>query len=153
MQNCSKIIELTVFILIFSVMLTLSVFASDHESEKLTAEDASNEMDKTIEAIESYSIGQKDKAVKELRAVLDDLDDSINMLEKRFDQARDEMDQKSREQIREYMMDIRKQRENLSEWYGGMKYGSLQTWDTVKKGFIDTSYQLKETFEAVREKL
>lgn len=153
MQNRYKIIELTVIILIFSLMSAVSVFASDHESEKKTAEDAKNEMRKTIEAVESYSIGQKDQAVKAIRTALDDIDNRIDRLEKQFDQARDGMDRQSREQVREYLMEIRKQRENLSEWYGGMKYGSLQTWDTVKKGFIDTSYQLKETFEAVQEKL
>lgn len=52
MQNRSKIIELTVIILIFSVMSAVSVFALDHESEKKTAEDAKNEMSKTIEAVQ-----------------------------------------------------------------------------------------------------
>jgi hypothetical protein len=56
-----------------------------------------------------------------------------DIIEKKWD----EMDQASREKDRKTIQALRKKRNELGEWYGGMKHSSADAWDHIKIGFVD----------------
>lgn len=152
MKKLNRTIGLGILICMVSLLPALPVFASEHGSKNPDLEDVKKEMSEFIETVKGYSVGEKDEAMKEIKVTMNQLDAKIDSLEKRLSQKWDKMDQESREQARKYMAELRKQRQELSEWYGGMKYSSLQAWEEVKKGFVDSYYRLGEAFEKAGSK-
>jgi len=57
------------------------------------------------------------------------------------------MDQASREKAKKTLQALRKKRNELSEWYGGLKHSSADAWDHVKKGFVDGYEALAGAFD------
>ena len=57
------------------------------------------------------------------------------------------MDQASREKAKKNFTGLRKKRNELSEWYGGLKHSSADAWDHVKKGFVDGYEALASAFD------
>lgn len=147
MKKFKKPVGLAILIFMVPFLLALPVFATSHESEKPDMEEVKKEMSEFIETVKGYSVGQKDEALKDIKVTMDALDVKIDTLENRLAQKWDKMDQESREQARKYMAELRRQRQELSEWYGGMKYSTLQAWEEVKKGFVDSYYRLGVAFE------
>ena len=62
------------------------------------------------------------------------------------------MSEAARQQARETMKDLQRKRNDLAEWYGGMKHSSAAAWEEVKKGFAESYDTLKQSFERAREK-
>ena len=42
---------------------------------------------------------------------------------------------------------LRKKRNELSEWYGGLKHSSANAWDHVKDGFAEGYESLEDAFD------
>ena len=45
---------------------------------------------------------------------------------------------------------LRKQRNGISQWYGELKRSSGNSWEDVKKGFLKSYQELRDTFDKVR---
>ena len=45
-----------------------------------------------------------------------------------------------------------RQRNELAEWYGGIKYSSAGAWEEVKNGFIQSYHVLQKSFKQAAEK-
>ena len=61
----------------------------------------------------------------------------------------DELTAEAREDRREIISDLRRQRNDLAEWYGVMKHGTAESWDDAKQGFVSVYNKLGESYDAV----
>jgi hypothetical protein len=110
------------------------------------------EVKEAVEAIKRYSADQRDEALNKVRIAIDDLDARIDELETRLENKWDQMDKTARSQARETLRSLREKRNDLAEWYGGMRHSSAKAWDHVKKGFLDSYESLRQTYnKAVEE--
>jgi len=117
------------------------------QDNKTTSKDVKQETKEAIQTIKNYSFEQRDKAVKKVKVVLDDLDGRIDRMQRSIDKRWDEMSQSSRQKAREALKGLREQRIQLSEWYGGLKQSSASAWSHVKQGFIEGYDSLASAFE------
>jgi len=143
-------------ILITAVMILISaVCFADQKSgdDKATSKDVKQETMEAIEAIKTYTVDKKNEAVKEVKVVLEDLDTRIERMQSRIEKKWDQMDQTSRDKARETMQALRKKRNELSEWYGGLKHSSADAWDHVKKGFVDGYESLASAFDKAENEI
>src|SRR5439155_13268796 len=113
----------------------LSSFAEEAPVKKPTAKDVSEKAKETGRTIKDYTVAQRDEAVKQAKAALDDADVRIRRLERKLDSDWDKMDQAARRKARATLNALRTERNDLAEWYGGLKHGSKEAWDEVKGGF------------------
>jgi len=129
---------------------TLS-FAAEPSGGKTTAKDVSKKVEDTGKAIKSYSLAQRDEALKKARAALDDLDARISRLERKLDNDWDKMDQDARKKARATLRALRKERNEAGEWFGGLKHSSAEAWEQVKAGFVKSYEDLKKSFSKARK--
>jgi len=109
-------------------------------------------VDDALDAIKSYSIDKKDQAMAKAKEVMDETDARINELEKRSAEQWQQMSEAGREKSQQALQKLRKQRNDLAEWYGGMKESSKKAWGDVKYGFIKSYHNLSDAFEKASQK-
>ena len=103
------------------------------------------------EAIKNYSVDQRDEAVKRAKEILDDLDARIARLDSRLNDRWERMDQTARKKMSAALAALRKQRNDAAEWYGGLKHSSANAWEDVKKGFLRSYHNLRDSFDKARQ--
>ncbi|MDY6824583.1 MAG: hypothetical protein SWH68_12420 [Thermodesulfobacteriota bacterium] len=104
-----------------------------------------------LEALKGYSAQQREEAVRQARAALDDLDRRIEDLETRIEKNREKMDRSARQQARETLKSLRQQRVRLAEWYGSLKSSSGDAWGHMKEGFADAYRDINDAWEKARK--
>jgi len=122
-------------------------FAGQKPDDKTTLKEVRQEVKEAVEAMENYTVDQRDEALKKVRVAVDDLDTRIEDLENQVDRKWDRMDQAAREKARATLKLLRKKRNELSEWYGGLQQCSVNAWGHVKKGFLDSYKALSEVYD------
>ena len=126
-------------------------FAAETPANKTTAKDVSRKTEETGRAIKDYTVAQRDEAIKQARAGLDDLDARIRRMERKLDSEWDQMDQAARKKARATLNALRRERNEVAEWYGGLKHSSAESWEQVKAGFVKSYEVLKESFAKARK--
>lgn len=121
--------------------------ASPPSSGKTTGKETKQEIIDAGRAIKNYSIRERDKAVEKAKAALDDMDSRIDRMETWSNEHWDRLDRSAREKTRETLKDLRMRRNQVAEWYGGLKYSSEKSWDRMKKGFSDSYDALREAWK------
>ncbi|TMG72663.1 MAG: hypothetical protein E6H75_15050 [Betaproteobacteria bacterium] len=141
--------------LALGALLAVSPLSSAAEAPggKTTAKDVSKKAGETGRAIKDYTVGQRDEAVKQAKAALDDLDRRIARLERKLDDDWERMDQAARKKARATLNALRRERNDAAEWYGGLKHSSAESWEQVKAGFVKSYEALKESFARARKQL
>jgi small-conductance mechanosensitive channel len=124
--------------------------AAQQSAQKPTAKEIKKKTAEAADAIKNYSVDQRDEALKKAKAVLDDLDTRIDGLESRLNEKWDRMDQSARKKATATLAGLRKQRNGISQWYGELKRSSGNAWEDVKKGFLKSYQELRDTFDKVR---
>ena len=89
--------------------------------------------------------------MKQAKAALDDADARMRRLERKLDADWDKMDQAARERARVTRDAMRRERNELAEWYGGLKHGSSDAWDNVKSGFAKSYDALRKSLAKARK--
>jgi hypothetical protein len=107
------------FLLCTVLTFALPALADD----KTTAADVGKKLDETGETVRKFTVGQRDEALRSAKAGLDDLDARIGRLEADLARKWDKMDKLAREQARATLDALHRQRNDLAEWYGGLKHG------------------------------
>ena len=125
--------------------------AADASTDKTTAKDISKKAGETGRAIKDYTVAQRDDAIKSAKAALDDADARIRRLERKLDNDWDKMDQAARKKARAALAALRRERNEVAEWYGGLKHSSAESWEQVKAGFVKSYDVLKESFAKARK--
>jgi uncharacterized protein HemX len=134
------------------VLISAVTYAGQTEQDnKTTSKDLKRETKEAIQAIKSYSYEQRDKAVKEVKSVLNDLDGRIDRMQGQIEQKWNEMDQSSRKQLSNTMKTLREKRNRLSEWYGGLQQSSSGAWNHVKEGFIEGYDSVASAFDKAQK--
>jgi hypothetical protein len=118
---------------------------------KTSAKDVSKKAAETGRAIKDYTVAQRDEAIKNAKAGLDDLDRRIGRLERKLDSEWEGMDQAARKRARATLNALRRERNDAAEWYGGLKHSSAESWEQVKSGFVKSYEVLKESFAKARK--
>jgi len=118
--------------------------AAEAPGGKTTAKDVSR-------TIKDYTVAQRDEAIKNAKAVLDDLDARIRGIERKLDNDWDKMDQAARKKARATLNALRRERNEVAEWYGGLKHSSAESWEQVKAGFVKSYEVLRESFAKARK--
>ena len=121
------------------------------ESTGTTAKDVARKAGETGRAIKDYTVAQRDEAIKNAKAALDDLDSRIGRLERKLDSEWERMDQAARKKSRATLNELRRERNEFGEWYGGLKHSSAESWEQVKAGFVKSYEVLKESFAKARK--
>ena len=125
----------------------VAVSFADTADDKTTLKQAKQQVADAARAIKDYSVDQRDEAVKKVKASLDELDASIERLQASIDKKWDHMNQASREKARATLAKLRKQRNQVAEWYGALKHSSAGAWDQVKQGFSDAYENLAKSWK------
>lgn len=127
-------------------------FADQRLQDKTTLKEVRQEVKEVVEAMENYSSAQRADALEKVRAAMDDLDTRIADLEVRIEKNWEQMDHAARDQARATLKSLKKKRNELAEWYGGLQYSSVNAWQHVKKGFLDSYEALSKAYDkAVKE--
>jgi len=120
-------------------------------AEKTTAEDVKAEVKEAGRAVADYTAAQRDEAMRSAKAALEDLDRKIQEMDARLQKNWDKMSEAARKQASATMQDLRRKRNDLAEWYGGMKHSSAEAWEDVKKGFARSYETMKQSFEEAKK--
>ncbi|MFW6114756.1 MAG: hypothetical protein ACOC6E_00505 [Thermodesulfobacteriota bacterium] len=126
-------------------------FAVPKAEDETTSKQVSKEVKEALEAVKQYSAEQRDEALNKVGIAIENLDARIADLEKRMEQKWDSMDQAAREKARDTLKSMRQKRNNLAEWYGGMKHSSSQAWKHVKEGFLKSYDALLGAYDKAKQ--
>ncbi len=133
-------------------LLTL-FFAGIFSSVKAADTDVSKETKEALNAIGEYSVEQKDAAVEKAKEMMDSLDARINKLEEDVEAKWDDLKESSKEKYHTSLIALRKQRNEVSEWYGSMKHSSKSAWNEVKAGFAKSYDNLVESWQDTEKEI
>ena len=117
------------------------------DPDKTTAKDVKKQAMEAMQAVKGYSYQQRDKAMKEVKLAMEDLDNSIDRMQERIQENWAKMSAASKEKAKETLKELREQRNKLSEWYGELKQSSAGAWDHIKDGFVKGYESLLNSFE------
>ena len=140
-----KISVLAIVSIVFLAITSIS-HAGQTAEEKTTQKEVKQEIKEAFESVQELTAEQRDEAVKNIKVALEKLDRQIESMENSMGKKWDQMDQAARRQARSTLVLLRKQRNDLSEWYGGLKYSSVAAWGHVKNGFLKSYESLAEAF-------
>lgn len=143
-----KIVYMLPLIVLSSTFLLSTVYAGN-KNNNTSYEQVSNQASEFYEAIKKYSIDQKDKAVTEAEQTLDYLDNRIEKLEDKSEKRWNKLSNQGREQLQENLKNLRKQRTEVAEWYGGMKQSTKESWDYLKSGFMKSYKIMSDTWHNI----
>jgi Skp family chaperone for outer membrane proteins len=121
--------------------------------DKTTGKDVGKKVEDAGKAIGSYSVAQRDEAVKSARAALKETDADLNRLEKKVGAEWDKMDATARKKARATIDALRKQRNETAEWLKKLEKSSAQAWDEVKGGFVKSYNSMKQSFAKASKEL
>jgi hypothetical protein len=134
---------------VFFAMASVSL-AVQTATDPTTTKEVKEKVAAAAEAIKNYSVAQRDEALKKAKTVLDDLDARIDRMQWQLNEKWDQMDQVAREKATANLTALQKQRNDIAEWYGGLKHSSSNAWEDVKKGFLKSYQELRDTFDKVQ---
>jgi len=134
---------------VFFAMAPVS-FAAQTSVDQTTSKEVKEKVAEAAEAIKNYSVVQRNEALKKAKTVLDDLDARIDRMQSQLNEKWDQMDQLARQKGVAALTTLRKQRNEIAEWYGGLKHSSSNAWENVKKGFLKSYQALRDTFDKVQ---
>ncbi|CAH1387695.1 hypothetical protein [Candidatus Nitrotoga sp. M5] len=116
------------------------------ENTNTSIEAVKKETQDLLQVIGSYTADKKDEVVQKAKENLDTLDIHIDALEARIDKNWGKMSKDARMKARENLKALRKQRNQVAEWYGSMKTSSADAWDHMKKGFSNAYKALEDAW-------
>ncbi len=142
--------------LLWIVLATVSVitsvaFAESSSADKASFEQVQQKMSEAAAAIKNYSDEQRGEAGRQVEDTLHELDADIERMQKRFYEEADQMDQASRQKTRDTLETIRKQRNDLSEWYGRMQQSTGNAWMEIKSGFVKSFEELQKSYDEAKK--
>ena len=137
----------TLVVVSIALLAIPSVSLADQTAEEKTKkEEAKQEIREAFTAVKNYTADQRDEALKKIKVALESIDNQIESMENRIGKKWDQMDQAARRKARSTLASLRKQRNELAEWYGGLKYSSAEAWGHVKNGFLKSYEALSQAF-------
>jgi hypothetical protein len=115
--------------------------------EPVDVEQLKRDWSVALDSLMEYSSEQRDAAVEEAGETLAQMDQQIELLEEKTTSEWEEMSVEAREARVKAMRELQRKRNELAEWYGGLKHSSTQAWAEVKAGFVDAYRSLEEAWQ------
>lgn len=112
--------------------------------------DVSKEVAHTLDAIRAYSAERRAEALADAKRAAADLDRQMQRLQEQTDQRWERMNQAARTRSQATMADLRKRRNALAEWSGGMRHSSTAAWAEVRGGFVKSYRELADAIRAAK---
>lgn len=75
----------------------------------------------------------------------------MERLQQQTDQNWARMSQASRTRSQATMADLRKRRNALAEWVGGLRHSSATAWGDVRSGFVKSYHELADAIRKARD--
>lgn len=125
-------------------------FAASHQEAETTATEVKEQAVETYETLKDYTLEQRDEAMAAAEVKLKKLDVRIDEMQKSLDDSWQEMSEATRKKTQESLNALRKEREKVAEWYGGMRHSSAGAWEEVKKGFAESYDRLERAFKKAK---
>lgn len=138
-------------IMLTSILGATSVCYGLDDDTNTTMQEVNKQTQELLQTIGSYTADKKDEAIQKAQQGLERLDERIDALEDRIDENWETMNEAARNEARENLRALRKQRNRVAEWYGSMQTSSAAAWDHVKKGFSDAYKALQNAWEKSEE--
>lgn len=110
-------------------------------------EQVNKETQDLLKSIGSYTADKKDEAVEKAKEGLNNLDERIDALEDQVDEKWDKMNKVSRKEVQKNLKAMRKQRNQVAQWYGSMKTSSADAWDHMTEGFSEAYSAFESAWE------
>lgn len=123
------------------------------DSEKQQREQVKKEVDEAVDAIRSYSIERRNEAVERAHKSLTEADRRMDRLDAQVNERWERMSTSARQRSQEAMSDLRRRRNDVAEWTGGMRHSSDDVWEDVKSGFIKSYHELADALQKARAQL
>ena len=138
-------------LLVLAMFVSAQTWGGERGSSDTNAEtsfdDVVEETKEAVSTLRAYSVDQRDEAIQEAKATLDRLDQRLDSLESKIDREWSEMTGEARQSSRETIQALRKQRLQLSEWYGSMRTSSDAAWEELKTGFVGAYQELENAWQ------
>jgi len=138
------------FRMLYPVLLVIFFFSFSALAET-TQKETKEDVAEAVAAIGKYSDAQKDAALAKAKELMASFDEQVEAWEGTMDEKWMAMKESSREKYRQSVKQLQQQRNELSEWYGSMKYSSDKAWIEVKEGFAETYSNAVDAFNASKE--
>ncbi|MBA6346715.1 hypothetical protein [Colwellia sp. BRX8-9] len=116
-------------------------------TDKTSIEEVKQEAQYLLQTLDAYTAERKSEAIYKTKAALDKLDKRIDALEADVDERWDKMDKDTRKKARDSLKALRKQRNQVAQWYGSLKSSTDKAWKHMKKGFLDAYKALNDAWE------
>jgi chromosome segregation ATPase len=129
------------------------IFVMPAFGEKTTKKKMKEEVLEATEMIKKYSVEQRDEAVKSMKSTLNDMDNRIEEMESDLNEKWGRMSKSAREQKQKSIRALKKKRNEVAEWYGGLKHGSANAWNEIKSGFSNAYKALGEAMNKAESSL
>ena len=150
-----RILNLKLFITFLLVSFAGGIPAAAQDSSKVeetTFAEVRKEARELASTLKRYGADQREESVDTATKALFELDNRILDLQLRIDNRWDEMNQAARDEARESLRALQRQRIELAEWYGGLKSDSGDAWKDIRQGFSQAFGEINEGWEkALRE--
>lgn len=114
------------------------------------SDDISKEVRHTVDAIRAYTAERRAEAVADAKRAAEDIDRQMQRLQEQTDQRWNRMSQKAKTRSQATMADLRKRRNALAEWTGGMRHSSTAAWGEVRGGFVKSYQELADAMRKAR---
>ena len=132
------------------IILNKKFYADGHKSST-SIQDVQKETKELMKTINSYGSDKKDQVLKESQEAIDKLDKRIDKLETQVDNNWDNMNKAAKKEARENLKTLRKQRNELAQWYGNMQTSTEDAWDVIKKGFSKSYQTIEKSWEKAKK--
>ena len=126
--------------------------AADAGGGKATAgsdaslKDVQREWSETSTTLMAYGIDRREQALDQSKKFLSAMGQRMDRLEVRAAEEWSELSTSARQKRSDSLRALRRQRNEVAQWYGGMMQSSVDAWSEVKKGFIDAYGSLSDSF-------
>ncbi|GGB43028.1 hypothetical protein GCM10011316_13720 [Roseibium aquae] len=130
---------------------TGSVLAAGGDEPKTTGDDVRAEVAEAMDAITSYTVDQRDKALAEAEKALARLDAEIERREQALRENWAQMSDQARQTAAERLDDLRDARNRLGERYGALEAGASEAWGELRAGFSSAWDTFSKAWSASEE--
>ena len=150
MNPCKKYRGIAMLLLIVGLGISSLGLAAGSDDDT-SIKEIQQETRELLQALKSYTVEQRDEAIRKIKAAQENLDRRIEMLEQDIAQNWDKMDGATREKSRASLKALRQQRTEVAEYYGSLKTSSAAAWGHMKQGFSSAYRALHDAWEKAEE--
>ena len=123
---------------------------ADTDARAQEREHVQKEVDEAVDAVRGYSIERQKEATDRARQSLAEADRRIDRLDAQMRDRWQRMNTVTRRRSQEAMTDLRRRRNEVAEWVGGIRHSSGEVWEDVKGGFVESYYELADALQKAR---